>query len=151
VAGNFAEVTYIDGGGDPPVAGEEREIRFSLLQHGVTPIDDGQVGLTLINADSGERLTVAATSLGDGLWTATVTFPTGGNWQVGVTHEWFETSVPIAIEVIPAEAAALAWLPAVLAVGTFVAVALVVTVGMLLARRREPAMTTVEEPAGLTG
>ncbi len=45
-AGNYAEVGYTDGMDTPPTAGEEREIRFTLLQHGVTPVDHGQVQVT---------------------------------------------------------------------------------------------------------
>src|SRR5688572_21558481 len=35
-AGNYAETSIVDGADTPPTAGEERELRVLLLQHGVT-------------------------------------------------------------------------------------------------------------------
>ena len=39
LAGGWAEVVITDGSEGPPIAGEEREIQFTLLQHGVTAVD----------------------------------------------------------------------------------------------------------------
>ena len=97
LAGGWAEVTMVDGAGDPPIAGEEREIRFSLLQHGVTAVDFGEAQLTAVNPDTGETITVAATNHGGGLWSAIVTFPAGGNWEIGVAHNELLTSEPTTI------------------------------------------------------
>jgi hypothetical protein len=134
LAGNYGEVTIIDGAAGPPTAGEEREIRFSLLQHGVAPIEDGRVDVTLTHPGTGDDLTVQAVHLGDGIWVARVTFPAAGEWRIGVTHQWFETSPPTTLAVSPVEG--LSWLPTALAIGAFAAAALVVTGGMLLIRDR---------------
>jgi hypothetical protein len=108
LAGNFAAVTFIDGSGDPPVAGEAREIHFTLLQHGVTPISDGNVELTATLPGTDESITVPATSLGGADWVATITFPTEGDWQVQVTHSVFETSPASTLAVASPSAAAAA-------------------------------------------
>jgi hypothetical protein len=149
LAGNFAEVTYVDGTEEPPIAGEERDITFVLLQHGVTPIDHGNVQLTLTNPGSGEELTVTAAALGEGTWRASVTFPSAGEWQLGVRHQWFETSTPVAISV--ADAPTLGWLQPTLGIGAFGA-AVVLLAGMLFVRR--PSMTVAapaDEPARAHG
>ena len=134
LAGNFGEVTFIDGADGPPTAGEEREIRFELLQHGVAPIEDGRVELTVTNRETYERITVAAAYEGDGIWAATVTFPVEGSWDLRVSHQWFETSQPVTRTVGSAEG--IAWLPAALAIGAFAAVAMVILGGMLRFRSR---------------
>lgn len=137
LAGNFGEVTFIDGAEGPPTAGEEREIRFELLQHGVAPIEDGRVALTVTNRETSERITVAAAYEGDGIWAATVRFPVEGSWDLRVTHQWFETSQPVTRMVGPAEG--IAWLPAALAIGAFTAATVVIVGGMLRLRsRRSP-------------
>jgi len=102
LAGNFAAVTFVDGSADPPVAGEGREIRFTLLQHGVAPINDGTVSLTAILPGTDESISVPATNIGDGEWVATVTFPADGDWQVRVTHSVFETSAASTLAVAAA-------------------------------------------------
>jgi hypothetical protein len=134
LAGGWAEVTMLGDSGDPPVAGEEREIRFSLLQHGVTAVDDGQVNLTAVHPDSGEQIVVSATGLGGGRWAAMVTFPVEGSWVISITHDSLETSAPAQLTV--GEAAGLAWLPAALALVAFGAVAAAVAAGIFLARGR---------------
>lgn len=132
LAGNFAEVTITSDADDPPAAGEEREIRFSMLQHGITPISDGRVELTATLPGSGDRLSVPATSLGGGEWAAIVTFPAGGDWQLHVTHDVFETSAPTSLAVAPVAAGPMG---AALAVGMLGAAAAAVLAGMLLIRR----------------
>ena len=130
LAGNFGEVTFIDGADGPPTAGEEREIRFALLQHGLAPIEDGRVDVTLTHAGTGEVLAVQATHLGDGIWAATVVFPLDGDWQVAVGHQWFETSEPTTLAVAPVGATA--WLPGALAVSALAGAAALVVGGMWL-------------------
>lgn len=134
LAGGWAEVTMIGDSADPPVAGEEREIRFTLLQHGVTAVDDGQVNLTATHPETGEQIMVGATSLGGGRWTATVTFPVDGSWEIGVTHDSLDTSAPL--RMVVGEAAGLAWLPAALALAGFGAAAAAVTAVILVTRGR---------------
>lgn len=142
-AGNYAEVGYTDGMDAPPTAGEEREIRFSLLQHGVTPVDFGQVTLTA-TMPGVEPVVVPASSLGGGAWAASVTFPAAGDWQLRVTHSELETppSVPVSV----AEAA-LAWPASALSVGAIGMAALVlVAAAAWLARRVSRAPLPGTEP-----
>lgn len=107
-AGNYAE-TSIDGADTPPTAGEERELRLLLLQHGVTPVDHGSVELIASLPGTDEAISVVATSVGDGEWLATVTFPTAGGWQLRILHSEFETPPASAFAVAPSGSA---WLPA---------------------------------------
>jgi hypothetical protein len=104
LAGNYADATILEGGAAPPVAGEERELRIQLLQHGVTPVDHGTVDVVARLDGAGEPLTVAATHAGDGVWVATITFPTAGAWEVGVMHSAFETSPATTLRVAEAPA-----------------------------------------------
>jgi len=134
LAGGWAEVVMSGASEDPPVAGETDEIQFTLLQHGVTPVDFGDVNLTAVNTETGQELTVPATSLGDGRWSARLTFPAAGSWQIGVRHNELETSGPMTLTVGPD--AQLAWLPPALTLGIFAAVALALIGGMLLFRSR---------------
>ena len=143
LAGGWAEVTMVDGSGDPPIAGEEREIRFSLLQHGVTAVDFGRVQLTAVNPDSGETITVAASNHGGGMWSAFVTFPAEGNWEIAVAHNELLTSEPTTMAV--GQLDAFAWLPGVLAIGGFGLMAVVVLGSMLLIGRRG---RSAAEPTG---
>ena len=133
LAGGWAEVVMTGASEDPPVAGETDEVEFTLLQHGVTAVDFGEVELTAINPDTGQELTVPATSLGGGRWSASVTFPVAGSWQIGVRHNDLETSGPTTLTVGPVDQ--LAWQP-MLTLGIFAAVALAVIGGMLLIRNR---------------
>jgi hypothetical protein len=137
LAGGWAEVVMVDGSEDSPIAGEESEIRFSLLQHGVTAVDFGEVQVTATNPESGEVITVPATNHGGGSWSAVVTFPVEGDWQIGVAHNDLETSPPTTLSVT--SMGGLAWLPAMLSVGLFAVVVVVVLGSMLLiGRRRSP-------------
>lgn len=140
LAGNFGEVTIIDGAEGPPTAGETREIRFVLLQHGVTPIEDGRVDVTLTNPESGGAITVQAVHEGEGIYVASVAFPVAGDWGIAVHHEWFETSAPTTMAVAAAEASA--WLPAALAILAFAGAASIVVVGMVLFGLRPTALGT---------
>jgi hypothetical protein len=106
LAGNFGAVTFVDGSADPPIAGEAREIRFFLLQHGVTPINDGTVALTATLPGTDESISVPATNVGAGEWATTITFPVEGDWEVRVTHSVFETSPASTLAVASAGAAA---------------------------------------------
>lgn len=144
-AGNYAEVGYTDGMAAPPTAGEDREIRFSLLQHGITPVDHGEVTLTATSPGVAP-VTVVATSLGNGAWVATVTFPSAGDWQLRVTHSEFET--PPAIKVSVAQAA-FSWPTSVLPiVGIGMAAVILLAGAGLLARRTSRVPTPTTEPVG---
>lgn len=129
-AGNYAETSIIDGAATPPTAGEERELRLMLLQHGITPVDHGSVDLTAWLPGTDERISVTATSLGGGEWVATVTFPAAGDWQLRVLHSEFATPPASAFVVDSSPAAA--WLPTA---GSIAAMLLLAVALIVIARR----------------
>lgn len=143
LAGNYAEVEITAGMDEPPAAGEERELRFSLLQHGVTPVDHGQV-LVTATLPGAESVTVPATSLGDGAWTATLTLPSSGEWRLRVTHSVFETPDAVAFPVVDAP---IGW-PAVIPIAAIaLAGVAVVAAATILSRRLPAAPATSTEPS----
>jgi len=143
-AGNYAEVGYTDGMEAPPTAGEEREIRFTLLQHGVTPVDHGQVTISATIPGSAP-VTAEATSLGGGTWAVTMTFPTAGDWQLRVLHSEFETPPAMAVSVAEAAVAWPASLLPITAIG-LAAVALVAAAA-IMARRVSRGPVPSTEPS----
>lgn len=140
-AGNYAETSIVNGADTPPTAGEERELRLLLLQHGVTPVDHGSVELIASLPGTDEAISVVATSVGGGEWLATVTFPTAGDWQLRILHSDFETPPASAFAVGPSPAAT--WLPAT---GSIAAV-LLVALALIVAARRMSGRAG-NEPAG---
>lgn len=140
-AGNYAETSIVDGAATPPTAGEERELRVLLLQHGITPVDHGSVELTAWLPGTDERIRVLATSAGAGEWVATVTFPTAGDWQLRVLHSELETPPASAFAVGSSPAAA--WLSA----SGFVAAMLLVALALIVVARRMSGRAG-SEPAG---
>src|SRR5918999_5428733 len=141
-AGNYAETTIVGGGDSPPTAGEEHELRLLLLQHGVTPVDAGDVEFTAWLPGTDERISVPATSVGNGEWIATVTFPTAGDWQMRVLPNVFETPPPTTFAV--AEPRVPAWIPPTGAIALMLLVALALIVGA----RRLGGGRAAPEPAG---
>jgi hypothetical protein len=141
-AGNYAETSIVDGADTPPTAGEERELRLLLLQHGVTPVDHGSVELTAWLPGTDEHLSVVATNIGNGEWVANVTFPTAGDWQMRVTHSVFETPPASAIAVAPSPTAA--WLPA----AGSIAGMLLAAVALIVVARRIGGGRVASEPIG---
>lgn len=126
-AGNYAETSIVDGADTPPTAGEERELRLLLLQHGVTPVNAGEVRLTASLPGSDESIDVPATSVGNGEWVVTVSFPSAGDWQLRIVHSVFETPPPAAFAVSPS--AGSAWMPATAAIAGMVLVAVTLVLG----------------------
>lgn len=140
-AGSYADVGFTDGMDAPPTAGEERDIGFTLLQHGVTPVDFGEVTLTA-TAPGAAPVAVQATSLGDGRWMATVTFPAAGDWQLRVTHSELETPPAVGVAV---DEAAVVWPASLLPVAAMATTAVLFLAGAaVLARRvsRSPVPST---------
>ena len=138
LAGNFAEVTFRSDAEAPPVAGVEQEIRFSLLQHGVTPVTSGDVTVSGTLESSGERVAAAATSVGGGEWVASVLFPVSGDWMLGVSHSELQTSPPVTWSVGAAEstaAASPATTPGYVAVALLVGVVLAAIASVYAVRR----------------
>jgi hypothetical protein len=140
LAGGWAEVVMEDGPEGPPIAGEEREIRFTLLQHGVSAVDFGEVQLTATSGETGGAISVPATNHGGGSWSAIVTFPVEGDWQIGVAHNDLETSPPTTLAVTRIDG--LGWLSGLLSIGLFALAAVVVLGSMVLIGRRRPSPAT---------
>jgi hypothetical protein len=135
LAGNYVEVEITAGMGEPSAVGEERELRFSLLQHGVTPVDHGQV-LVTATLPGAESVTVPATSLGDGAWTATLALPSPGEWRLRVTHSVFETPDAVAFSVVDTP---IGWSAAVIPIAGIALAALAVVATATILSRRVPA------------
>jgi len=88
VAGGWANAVMDEPPSDPPSAGEPITIGFTLLQHGVSPVNDPAPTVTVRNAASGEERSVTATQEGaSGHWVAVITFPSEGTWRYEVTHD----------------------------------------------------------------
>lgn len=147
IAGGWAEATLSPAEGDPPTAGGERELRVTLLQHGVTPVDFGSTDITATNETTGESTTASARSAGDGVWVATLTFPSAGSWEIVVSHSQLEISTLAPVSVGP-PAVGTSWLPAALAIGALALMAMVGLVGASIARSRRRARPL--EAPGLT-
>jgi hypothetical protein len=67
-------------------------VRFTLLQHGVTPVDWGAATIVAVNDDSGEQVSVSATPMtdGSGEWTARLALPAAGSWTLTIGHQDLE-------------------------------------------------------------
>jgi hypothetical protein len=93
LAGGWASATLDEQPTDPG-AGGTMEIGFTLLQHGVTPVDWGQPLVMLVNDETGQRVTADARQSGaKGHWTAELTVPSAGRWTLDIRHD---------LEVVPA-------------------------------------------------
>jgi hypothetical protein len=143
-AGSYADVAFTDGMDAPPTAGEEREIGFTLLQHGVTPVDFGEVTLTA-TAPGTPPVAVPATPLGGGRWVAAVTFPAAGDWQLRVTHSELETPPAVAVSVGDA---AFAWPASLLPLAAIAMAAMLLLVrAAAMTRRVSRSAVPSTEPA----
>ena len=126
--------------------GEPQQVEVTLMQHGVTPVNDGTVHFTLTNAASGETTTVTARRTGDGRWTATLTAAAAGDWSLVVLHSGLDTTQagPISITV---GGAAAATAPATAATGTGSSMlVLLLVVGVALAAMAAVAVILVARP-----
>ncbi len=147
LAGGWATVSVDQGSIAGWRPGMPQDVQVTLLQHGLTPVNDGEVRFTLTNASSGETATGTARSAGDGRWIATLTVPSAGDWALTVSHSGLETTqggrIPITIgagaAAAPATpAAAGAGVPAVVLVLLLgVALAAMGAVGVILVARPE--------------
>lgn len=147
LAGGWAEVT-LSGATEPPVAGQPHEVRFTLLQHGVTPVAFGDATLTASLPGTDETVTVPAQALGDGEWAATIIFPVDGAWEITVRHSELETTAVMGLAVgeatsgaaTAAGAGGASQIPAFLAVA---GVALITVLALGISRRRGSPATVV--------
>ncbi len=85
LAGNWAQVNAQNPPVDPP-AGQETTINLEVLQHGETPVSWPKLTVVATDAVSGTTIRAAATPLGPaGAYTATLVFPTAGDWALTYT------------------------------------------------------------------
>lgn len=80
-AGGWALIQADPGTPPQPNAGQEVELGFNVLQHGVTPISWVKATLVAVNSGTGKQVSVTAVPRGpEGHYVATVTFPESGYW-----------------------------------------------------------------------
>jgi hypothetical protein len=140
LAGGWANAVMDTPPDGPAGTNEPVTLGFTLMQHGVTPVDWGNAQIVLTNAETGEEIVAHATSDGpSGHWTATVTLPAEGSWSYHVRHDLEITLMgaqPLLVGGAQAAAAgttATATSPALLAAGAFLAVlGIAVVAGVLL-------------------
>jgi hypothetical protein len=91
-----------------PIAGQEVEVGFTILQHGETPVnpEEGLVGIRL-EPESGPAIIVKAAPVGAvGHYVATVTAPSPGTYTWSVLQGWFEPHDLGTVEVVALAAGA---------------------------------------------
>ena len=126
LAGGWALTSFDDLPSDLE-AGASYDLTYTVLQHGVNPVDVGQSEVRVIDG-SGNVTTFVATRLPErGRYQVTVTFPQSGLWTWEVTQGDFGTHPMGPITVSPGVAAVvtaspLAWL---------LPVALAITIGLV--------------------
>jgi hypothetical protein len=143
LAGGWANAIMDAPPDDPGGPNQPITIGFTLLQHGVTPVEWGPTQVVLTNEASGETVTFDAQPQGAaGHWVAEVSVPANGTWTYLVRHD-LEIGMtgfnPITVGGTAAAAGAassLALQPALLMVGGFLALLAMVaaTAGFLAYR-----------------
>jgi hypothetical protein len=103
-AGGWA--TIVPDAGDPPVAGRESVIGFTVMQHGATPAGGVSPIVIASNSATGERIEVKATDQGaEGHYVAAITLPSGGYWTWKVECDLQVTTAPVSLAVADANGA----------------------------------------------
>ncbi len=119
-----------------PRAGATEVVGFTILQHGVTPVDlladpGSEVGIELVDADGSVSFFPAVSDGGVGHYLATVVFDDAGDHEWSIRMGWFGSQALGTVTVTDAEAlsdgsswpavrVALAVLAATLAAGALV-------------------------------
>lgn len=144
LAGGWAQA-QLDAEPPPGEEGGTTEIGFTLLQHGVTPVDWGSVIVTAVNDATGETVSSAARSDGGDHWIASLALPSTGEWTISIHHDELEV-LPKTLSLGLASAAPAAVSPATTATETstglvaaligFVVLLVGVGAGLLLSTRR---------------
>ena len=146
-AGGWANAVMDTPPDDPAGPNEPVTLGFTLMQHGVTPVDWGSAQVVLTNDQTGQEIVATATPSGPiGHWSADVTLPAEGSWSYEVRHDLQITLMraqPISVGSSQAATtggtAAIGISPALLAAGGFLAVlGMAVLAGVLLVVRRSP-------------
>jgi hypothetical protein len=88
LAGGWASATMDTPPDDPGGPGQPIRIGFTLLQHGVTPVDWGEAQVVLTNDATGRSVTFNARPQGAvGHWVAEISVPAEGTWRYEVRHD----------------------------------------------------------------
>lgn len=129
-AGNWAEVT-IDSAAPSPGDDGTTVVEFTLLQHGVTPVEWGQVTVAATDPN-GQTVSGTASPVGGGHWTVSLALA-GGDWVLDIRHSQLQVSPAGSLTVAgPSESAAtgastsVTWM-----VGAVLLVALLLLLGSL--------------------
>lgn len=135
-AGGWA-ITVVDRF-DDPMAGEDLNIGFTILQHGRTPVDVDGVAIDVVEPD-GDRNRFVAQSAGEvGRYRATIELPEAGRYSWSVIQGWFGRQDLGQLDVSSPPATAW-WVTGIGALsGALVVVAATAAVVMALRRRRQP-------------
>jgi len=100
-AGGWAMASF-DEVPDGFQAGVTYDLEYTILQHGVTPVDVGGSQVRMVDA-SGVVTAFDATPTGEtGRYSVSITFPESGTWQWEVTMEDFAPHQMGTVEVTPA-------------------------------------------------
>lgn len=106
-AGGWASV--VDDEALPPDDSGTTLIRFTLLQHGETPVDWGALSVVAVHEESGLRVTGTASpeSATPGDWVAAFQLPEAGGWVLEIAHQDLEitSSAPVRLTSAPLPAA----------------------------------------------
>ena len=121
-------------------AGLTYDLEYTILQHGVSPVDVGITQVRILDAD-GAVTAFDATPTGEtGRYSVSITFPESGTWQWEVTLGAFASQPMGTIEVTPAVnavAASGSWLRWLLPMALVLVIGLVaIQVGDLARTRR---------------
>lgn len=141
-AGGWA-VTSFENAPDEFVAGETYALRYTILQHGVNPIDIEETSVVLRSTSGTATETFVAAPTGDpGRYVAEVTIPAEGTWTWEVTQGWFAPQ-PLGLMEIAGPPGWFPWstrqvLQVILALATLAAAALLVLQAGDLRRHRLP-------------
>jgi len=136
-AGGWA-VTSVDPF-DPPVAGADLEIGFSILQHGRTPVDVDGVIIVVEDPSGATRQFTAEPAGSVGRYRATIELPEAGRYRWSVIQGWFG---PQDLGAFDVDQPATGAFPVPWVAGPAAAVAAAGVVGLLVVRRRrQPAVS----------
>ena len=147
-AGGWANAVMDTPPDDPAGPNEPVTLGFTLMQHGVTPVDWGIAQIVLTNDETGQQIVANATASGPvGHWTAEVALPADGSWSYQIRHD-LEITLRCAqpISVGGAQAAStgstaiIGMSPALLAAGGFLALLGMAVLGgvLLVVRNSRP-------------
>ncbi|MEP6470151.1 MAG: hypothetical protein ABJC24_10305 [Chloroflexota bacterium] len=88
LAGGWANAIMDSPPDDPGGPNQPITIGFTLLQHGVAPVDWGTAQVVLTNEATGQSVTVDAAPQGKvGHWVAEISVPAEGTWSYEVRHD----------------------------------------------------------------